>query len=97
MSVEGYNSETGSPERLYQDAGTETSCNSYTNVGTSICADVIQIPINNTQQFQLVKISTSDYLTLCEVEIFAGIIQMYNIHMVCINIYIFSKSTRITQ
>ena len=77
MSIVGYIIETGSSEILYQDAGTTNSCmNSYPNVGTSICADVILILINSTQPFRLVKISTSDYLMLCEVEIFAGNVDM---------------------
>jgi len=35
------------------------------------------MPINNTQQFQLVKISTANYLMLCEVEVYAGIVSMW--------------------
>ena len=73
MVIVGYISEIGSPEILYQDAGTTRSCeNKYPNVSSSICANFIQIPINDTQQFQLVEISTPNYLMLCEVEVFAG-------------------------
>ena len=41
--------------------------------GSSVCDDVILIPINSMQEVQFVKISANNtVLTLCEVQIFAG-------------------------
>jgi len=52
--------------------------------GSSVCDDVILIPINSGQDVQFVKISTKDtVLTLCEVQVFAG--KHYNNLMVTVN------------
>jgi len=60
--------------QLYQDTSPKTTlCDGYYSVsGTSVCGDVIELPINSKQLVQTVNISTASYLTLCEVEIFAG-------------------------
>ena len=44
----------------------------YGTEGKSPCDDVLLLPIMNTQLFQYIKISTANYLQLCEVQIFAG-------------------------
>jgi len=41
--------------------------------GTSVCDDVILIPINSGTEVQFVEISVyNNFLTLCEVQVFAG-------------------------
>jgi len=60
------------PVLLHHDASTKKTCISYASQGSEICGDVIDIPVDNTSPFQYVKITTPDYLTLCEVEVFAG-------------------------
>ena len=67
-----YGIRTGGPVLLHQDASTMTKCISYVSQGSDICGDVIDIPVNNMTAFQHVKITTPDYLTLCEVEVFTG-------------------------
>jgi len=52
--------------------------------GSSVCDDVILIPINSMDDVQFVKISANDtVLTLCEVQVFAG--KHYNNLMVTVN------------
>jgi len=67
-----YGISMGDPVILHQDALTKTKCIRYESQGSDICGDVIDIPVNNTSPFQYVKITTPNYLTLCEVEVFAG-------------------------
>jgi len=41
--------------------------------GSSVCDDVIQIPVNSGTDVQVVQISVyNNFLTLCEVQVFAG-------------------------
>jgi len=58
--------------------------------GSSVCDDVILIPINSRQKVKFVKISANDtVLTLCEVQVFAG--KPYNNFIVTVSpIWLFS-------
>jgi len=75
MAVLGSNNTTiATAEQLYIDNGTVSSCGdtNYDLNGTNICGDVLLLPIKKTNPFQFVSITTPHYLTLCEVEVFAG-------------------------
>ena len=49
-----------------------TRYNAQSN-GTSVCDDVILIPVNSGTEVQFVQISVyNNFLTLCEVQVFAG-------------------------
>ena len=49
------------------------SCSSAQLNGTSVCDDVILIPVNSGTEVQFVQISVNNnFLTLCEVQVFAG-------------------------
>ena len=73
MKIQGSNSTDGPFEELYRDAENRLSCvNHYNDIGTSICGNILLINITSTHMFQIVKISTASYLTLCEVEVFGG-------------------------
>ena len=64
-----------------EDPSQKTSCNSlYPPEGTDICSDVIRITLNGTTVKKL-KISTGDYLTLCEVQVFGGIQFKFHFHL----------------
>jgi len=67
-----YGISMGDPVLLHQDASAMTKCISYASQGSDICGDVIDIPVNNMSPFQYVKITTPNYLNLCEVEVLAG-------------------------
>ena len=79
MFVYGYASPHGPQERLYTDAGNVSSCgpNNYIYNGTNICADVLLIPITSQHRLHMVGIATNNYLNLCEVEVFAGIMNSF--------------------
>ena len=74
MQIGGYFTPGGSFVRLYQDAGSKKTCgsNDYSDTGASVCGDILIIPITNTQPILILVISTENYLTLCEVQVFAG-------------------------
>jgi len=58
---------------IYEDPPPKiTWCSSYPPEGMDVCSDVIRIPLNGTSVRKL-KMSTYDYLTLCEVQVFGGI------------------------
>jgi len=64
---------TGPEHVLYKDRTNITACNGvYGYSGQSPCDDVLEIPINTSYYTQLLTISTVSYLTLCEVEVYAG-------------------------
>jgi len=64
---------TGNGVILYKDDSTKTSCSSYPAEGTDVCSDVIRIPIETASAVQHLTIATNaSYLTLCELEVFAG-------------------------
>jgi len=72
MRITGANTPTVNEVELYHDDGTIESCPTYGTEGTSPCDDVLLIPVTNTQLFRYVKISVPDYLSICEVMIYAG-------------------------
>ena len=74
MQIGGYTSPGGFFVSLYQDDESKTTCESkdYNDTGTSICGDILLIPITSTGVFSILRISTANYLTLCEVQVFAG-------------------------
>jgi len=58
---------------IYEDRSQKQTCSFlYPPEGTDVCSDVIRIPLNGPS-VQKIKISTDDYLTLCEVQVFGGI------------------------
>ena len=76
MRVFGYTGEPRTYEELYRDNGKTTYCGSYGREGTNICDDLLAIPINSTNTYHTVGIETPNFLTLCEVEVFGGIIYL---------------------
>ena len=63
----------GDGHLIYEDRSQKTSCYFlYPLEGTDVCSDVIRIPLNGTSVRNL-TISTNNYLTLCEVQVFGGI------------------------
>ena len=85
---------TSTEERvLHQDTSNVDDCDGkYTDPAYPVCQDVIQIPITSSLSWRSVKISTKDYLMLCEVEVFAGrfsnCLKKYNESMLCGRNYI---------
>jgi len=59
---------------LYKDDGDATTCSDAKSFGTSVCDDVILIPVNSGTEVQYLTIAVNNILTLCEVQIFAGTI-----------------------
>jgi len=57
--------------QMYKDTSSITRC-IYVESGTNICSDVIAIELAGQDLVRYFKISTTDYLMLCEVEVFAG-------------------------
>jgi len=78
MVIEGTDSK-GIVTQLYKDTSPlNTPCTApYPWSGTSICRNVIALPINSEQLVQNVTVSTASYLNLCEVEVFAGMKYFY--------------------
>jgi len=57
---------------LYQDATPHQDCDEYPDAGTSVCSDVITIPINTDQPVRNLTIANLGQLRFCEIEVFAG-------------------------
>ena len=73
MVIKGNISQDGNEIQLYRDPSGITSCNGpYPLEGTSVCSDVITLAITNTQLVRFITISTTNYLNMCEVQVFAG-------------------------
>ena len=73
MVITGTISLNGSENQLYKDPSAISSCEGpYIDEGTSICSDVITLAITGTQSVRFIKISTTNFLNLCEVQVFAG-------------------------
>jgi len=73
MVITGSTSTDGSGRELHRDNSNVENCaGKYTDQRYPACLDIIRIPISSDQSWRYVKISTTDYLTLCEVEVFAG-------------------------
>jgi len=72
--INGSNSARDQETQLYQDPPPLImGCNGYYPAsGTSVCSDVIHIPVSNDLLVRHINISTANYLTLCVVEVFAG-------------------------
>jgi len=63
----------GDRRLIYKDPSQKQTCSwSYPLEGTDVCSDVISIPLNGPS-VQKIKISTDNFLTLCEVKVFGGI------------------------
>ena len=58
--------------KLYKDSSSLTDCTVYKTSGTDVCSDIITIELPGNYLVRYMKISTDDYLMLCEVEVFAG-------------------------
>ena len=64
---------TGDGRLIYKDLSQKLACSDpYPPKGIDVCSDVILIPLNGPSVGNL-TISTGDYLTLCEVQVFGGI------------------------
>jgi len=73
MVISGSSSQAGSEEVLFRDTSNIDGCKeNYTNPDYIVCLDIININVSNNQLLQYVKISTTNYLMLCEVEVYAG-------------------------
>jgi len=72
MRITGTSSQNESETQLYQDTTTIKDCSTYPEYGTSVCSDVITLPIDITERVRYVKISVLNWLMLCEVQVFAG-------------------------
>jgi len=78
MSIEGitHNGSAGFEITNYDSGGPPCSSDNAQLNGTSVCDDVILIPVNSGTEVQFVQISKisnyDNYLTLCEVQVFAG-------------------------
>jgi len=57
---------------LYQDASPDQDCDEYPDAGTSVCSDVITIPINTDQPVRNIIIANLEKIFFCELEVFAG-------------------------
>jgi len=73
LVITGSTSAGESGTELHRDQSNVTDCTGkYTNIAYPVCLDIIWIPKSNDQLWRYVKISITDYLMLCEVEVFAG-------------------------
>jgi len=57
---------------LHQDASPDQGCDEFPDAGTSVCSDVITIPINTDQPVRNITIANLWWMSFCEVEVFAG-------------------------
>jgi len=65
-------STAGGRTELYKDKSNINDCTGkYTNTSVPVCNDTILIPLSN-KYVRDVLIATTNYLMLCEVEVFAG-------------------------
>ena len=76
MTIRGLTEVDNDGVQLYHDTkGCVTG-----GVGPSVCDDVIKIPILKHQPVRYVKILTSNYLMLCEVQVFAGMLVVFIVY-----------------
>jgi len=59
---------------FYKDIGNATTCSDAKSFGSSVCDDVVLITVNSGTEVQYLTIAVNHFLTLCEVQIFAGTI-----------------------
>ena len=77
---------------IYTDISNTSSCDSYGTSGSSVCDDVILIPITSTTQIPLLAIQfpqTANEIILCEVQVFGGKFFMCITRWKNLTIYIF--------
>ena len=73
MVITGSTIINGNGTELHRDNSNVTDCTGkYTNTAYPVCQNIIAITISSAQSWRYVKISTTDSLMLCEVEVFAG-------------------------
>jgi len=75
MSIQGFTQSgtSGFAITNFDVGGPSCTSNNALLNGTSVCDDVILIPVNSGTDVQFVNISVyNSYLTLCEVQVFAG-------------------------
>ena len=72
MLIHGGLTKDGVFTQLYQDASNAEFCSVYRDYGDNVCDDVILIPITSQQNIRFLKISANSYLTVCELQVFAG-------------------------
>jgi len=73
MVITGSNIIPDNGTELHRDKSNVSDCTGiYTNPAHPVCLDIIRIAISSDQSWRYVKIATTDYLMLCEVEVFAG-------------------------
>ena len=62
------------PIILYQDSSTVSTCvqRGHVNPGTSVCEDIVTIPIENVKRSRYVYLSTKSCLNVYNVGVFAG-------------------------
>jgi len=71
--ITGSTNRYGSGAVLHRDQSNVDDCDGkYINQTYPVCLDIIAIPVTSNQSLRYVKIATTDYLMLCEVEVFAG-------------------------
>jgi len=72
MSITG-SASNGNRTQLYKDASDVWTCDGrYQHAGSSVCSDIITIPINHDRLIRNITISDVGNIILCEVEVFAG-------------------------
>jgi len=74
MTITGREALSSVDVSLYKDDGDVTTCSDARSFGSSVCDDVLLIPINSATEMQYLTIAVNNILTLCEVQIFAGTI-----------------------
>ena len=85
MVISGSHNTNENGTELHRDQSNVEDCiGIYTNPLFPVCQYIIAIPISSDQSWRYVKISTTDYLTLCEVEVFAGKHCYMYIKLMCI-------------
>ena len=78
MVITGSTSTDVRGTELYRDTSNVYECaGKYTDPAYPVCQDIIPIPITSSLSWQYITISITDYLALCEVEVFAGIRSYY--------------------
>jgi len=91
MVITGSISTDGKGTELHRDQSNVTDCDEkYTNPAYPVCPNIIAISISSNQSWRYVKMSTKNYLMLCEVKAFAGktcYIKLISIvHLLCVGL-----------
>jgi len=71
MLIHGGLTKDGVFTQLYRDTSNAPSCSVFRDYGDNVCDDVILIPITSQQKVRFLKISAT-WVTICEVQVFAG-------------------------